>query len=74
MLLPRRRWIFLGSFRERSASSSSRNRRPRRLPTAYVPYQEINPSGDDELECIVVRSGQASVIVNPRHRAGREAG
>jgi uncharacterized RmlC-like cupin family protein len=30
----------------------------------YVPHQEINPSGDDELECIVVRSGQASVVVN----------
>jgi uncharacterized RmlC-like cupin family protein len=30
----------------------------------YVPHQEINPSGDDELECIVVRSGQAAVVVN----------
>jgi len=30
----------------------------------YVPHQEINPSGDDELEAIVVRSGQAAVVVN----------
>jgi uncharacterized RmlC-like cupin family protein len=30
----------------------------------YVPHQEINPSGNDELECIVVRSGQAAVVVN----------
>jgi uncharacterized RmlC-like cupin family protein len=30
----------------------------------YVPHQEINPSGDDELECIVVRSGQEAVVVN----------
>jgi uncharacterized RmlC-like cupin family protein len=29
----------------------------------YVPHQEINPSGD-ELECIVVRSGQEAVVVN----------
>jgi uncharacterized RmlC-like cupin family protein len=29
-----------------------------------VPHQEINPSGDDELECIVVRSGQEAVVVN----------
>jgi uncharacterized RmlC-like cupin family protein len=30
----------------------------------YVPHQEINPSGDDELECVVVRSGQEAVVVN----------
>ena len=30
----------------------------------YVPHQEINASGDDELECVVVRSGQEAVVVN----------
>ncbi|HTJ26528.1 MAG TPA: cupin domain-containing protein [Candidatus Limnocylindria bacterium] len=30
----------------------------------YVPHQEINGSGEDQLECVVVRSGQASVVVN----------
>jgi uncharacterized RmlC-like cupin family protein len=30
----------------------------------YVPHQEINASGDDELECVVVRSGQEPIVVN----------
>jgi uncharacterized RmlC-like cupin family protein len=30
----------------------------------YVPHQEINGSGEEELECVVVRSGQAAVVVN----------
>jgi uncharacterized RmlC-like cupin family protein len=30
----------------------------------YVPHQEINGSGDEELECVVVRSGQSAVVVN----------
>jgi uncharacterized RmlC-like cupin family protein len=30
----------------------------------YVPHQEINASTDDELSCVVVRSGQEPVVVN----------
>jgi uncharacterized RmlC-like cupin family protein len=30
----------------------------------YVPHQEINASPDDELSCVVVRSGQEPVVVN----------
>src|ERR671914_162142 len=30
----------------------------------YVPHQEINASADDELSCVVVRSGQEPVVVN----------
>jgi uncharacterized RmlC-like cupin family protein len=30
----------------------------------YVPHQEINGSGEEQLECVVVRSGQAAVVVN----------
>ena len=30
----------------------------------YVPHQEINASTDDELSCVVVRSGQEAVVVN----------
>ena len=30
----------------------------------YVPHQEINVSTDDELSCVVVRSGQEPVVVN----------
>src|SRR6478735_9348157 len=29
-----------------------------------VPHQEINASTDDELSCVVVRSGQEAVVVN----------
>ena len=30
----------------------------------YVPHQEINASSDDELECVIVRSGQEPIVVN----------
>jgi uncharacterized RmlC-like cupin family protein len=30
----------------------------------YVPHQEINASRDEELECVLVRSGQDPVVVN----------
>ena len=30
----------------------------------YVPHQEINASDDNELSCVVVRSGQEPVVVN----------
>jgi uncharacterized RmlC-like cupin family protein len=30
----------------------------------YVPHQEINASAGEELECVVVRSGQEPVVVN----------
>ncbi len=30
----------------------------------FVPHQEMNASGDDGLECVVVRSGQEPVVVN----------
>jgi uncharacterized RmlC-like cupin family protein len=30
----------------------------------YVPHQEINPSADEPLACVVVRSGQEPVVVN----------
>ena len=30
----------------------------------YVPHQEINASADEELSCVVVRSGQEPVVVN----------
>jgi uncharacterized RmlC-like cupin family protein len=30
----------------------------------FVPHQEINPSQDDELFCVVIRSGQEPVVVN----------
>lgn len=30
----------------------------------YVPHQELNASPDDELACVVVRSGQDPVVVN----------
>jgi uncharacterized RmlC-like cupin family protein len=30
----------------------------------YVPHQEINASPDDELSCVVVRSGQEPVVIN----------
>jgi uncharacterized RmlC-like cupin family protein len=30
----------------------------------YVPHQEINASGTERLECVVVRSGQEPVVVN----------
>jgi uncharacterized RmlC-like cupin family protein len=30
----------------------------------YVPHQEINASRDEELECVLVRSGQEPVVVN----------
>ena len=30
----------------------------------YVPHQEINASGDEELSCVLVRSGQEPVVVN----------
>jgi uncharacterized RmlC-like cupin family protein len=30
----------------------------------YVPHQEINASGHDPLECVVIRSGQEAVVVN----------
>jgi uncharacterized RmlC-like cupin family protein len=30
----------------------------------YVPHQEINASTDNELSCVVVRSGQEPVVVN----------
>ena len=30
----------------------------------YVPHQEINASPDDELSCVVVRSGQEPIVVN----------
>ena len=30
----------------------------------YVPHQEINANTDDELSCVVVRSGQEAVVVN----------
>src|SRR5436305_8347143 len=30
----------------------------------YVPHQEINANADDELSCVVVRSGQEPVVVN----------
>ena len=30
----------------------------------YVPHQEINASPDSELSCVIVRSGQESVVVN----------
>jgi uncharacterized RmlC-like cupin family protein len=29
-----------------------------------VPHQEINASADDELSCVVVRSGQEPIVVN----------
>ncbi len=30
----------------------------------YVPHQEINASRDEELACVLVRSGQEPVVVN----------
>ena len=30
----------------------------------FVPHQEINASADETLECVLVRSGQAPVVVN----------
>jgi uncharacterized RmlC-like cupin family protein len=30
----------------------------------YVPHQEINASTDEELHCMLVRSGQSPVVVN----------
>jgi uncharacterized RmlC-like cupin family protein len=30
----------------------------------YVPHQEINASADEELACVLVRSGQDPVVVN----------
>ena len=30
----------------------------------YVPHQEINASGDESLECVLVRSDQEAVVVN----------
>ena len=30
----------------------------------YVPHQEINASADDELECVLVRSDNETVVVN----------
>jgi uncharacterized RmlC-like cupin family protein len=30
----------------------------------YVPHQEINASADEELACVLVRSGQDAVVVN----------
>jgi uncharacterized RmlC-like cupin family protein len=30
----------------------------------FVPHQEMNASGDEALECVVVRSGQEPVVVN----------
>jgi uncharacterized RmlC-like cupin family protein len=30
----------------------------------YVPHQEINAAADQELECVLVRSGQEPVVVN----------
>ena len=40
----------------------------------FVPHQEINASADEPLECVLVRSDNEAVVVEPRHRAGREAG
>ena len=30
----------------------------------FVPHQEINPSGDEMLSCVVTRSGQEPIVVN----------
>jgi uncharacterized RmlC-like cupin family protein len=30
----------------------------------FVPHQEMNASGEERLECVVVRSGQEPVVVN----------
>ncbi|MDB5026731.1 MAG: hypothetical protein JWO66_420 [Candidatus Eremiobacteraeota bacterium] len=30
----------------------------------FVPHQEINAAADEELECVLVRSGQEPVVVN----------
>jgi uncharacterized RmlC-like cupin family protein len=30
----------------------------------FVPHQEINASPDDELSCVVARSGQEPIVVN----------
>ena len=30
----------------------------------YVPHQEINASGDETLECVLVRSDNEAVVVN----------
>ena len=30
----------------------------------FVPHQEINVNSDDSLDCVVVRSGQESLVVN----------
>jgi len=30
----------------------------------FVPHQEINASGDERLECVLVRSGQDPIVVN----------
>ena len=30
----------------------------------FVPHQEMNASGDEPLECVVVRSGQDPIVVN----------
>jgi uncharacterized RmlC-like cupin family protein len=30
----------------------------------YVPHQEMNASGDEGLQCVVVRSGQEPIVVN----------
>ena len=30
----------------------------------YVPHQEINPSGDLQLQCVLARSGQAGLVYN----------
>ena len=30
----------------------------------YVPHQEINASPDEELSCVLVRSGQDPIVIN----------
>ena len=33
----------------------------------FVPHQEINALDDEPLECVVARSGQEAVVVDPEH-------
>jgi len=34
------------------------------LRAAYVPHQEINPSPDLQLQCVLARSGQSGLVYN----------
>jgi uncharacterized RmlC-like cupin family protein len=39
----------------------------------FVPHQEINALHDEPPECVVTRSGQEPIVVEPGHRLGDRA-